>query len=162
MGRPSEQTGRRGPRSPGGAWRLAGGSLFGQDSRTNDARDNRFDASPYYSIGQSRELISQMLTSWFAEHYNDPSLVVYIEPARPRDTESRRADLEQLAKHGCVTINELRQAHGFDPVPWGNEAITIGQPTEAVDQPGEKGAGVNGQVFSRESRHERQGTLKLG
>src|SRR5262249_41829441 len=31
--------GSEGPQSPGGAWRLAGGSLFGQDSRTNDARE---------------------------------------------------------------------------------------------------------------------------
>lgn len=123
---------------------ILAGEIEGANRASAAVADENFCA---VTINPKIELISQMMTSWFAEHYNDPSLVVYIEPARPRDQESRRADLELLAKHGALEINELRAAFGFEKVPWGAQPVIVGKPIPDV-QPGQEGsAPSNGKFF---------------
>lgn len=71
-------------------------------------------------------LIGQTLTKWFRVHHDDPALVVWVEPPRPRDPDGKRADLEQLARFGAIRVNELRQEHGLPPDPEGNAWVKAG------------------------------------
>ncbi|QDU24033.1 phage portal protein [Urbifossiella limnaea] len=88
-------------------------------------------------------LIGQTLTKWFRVHHDDPGLVVWVEPPRPRDPDGKRADLEQLARYGAIRVNELRQEHGLPADPdgegWvkGTAAVAAGASAD-----GERRAGV--------------------
>jgi len=73
-------------------------------------------------------LIGQTLTKWFRVHHDDPALVVWVEPPRPRDPDGKRADLEQLARYGAIRVNELRQEHGLPPDPDGDEWVKSSAP----------------------------------
>jgi HK97 family phage portal protein len=61
------------------------------------------------------DLISQVLTAWFAPFFarKGEELAVWIEPARPHDTEERRAEFAMLQAVGGVTIEEMREAFGL-------------------------------------------------
>lgn len=96
-------------------------------------------------------LMSDTLTKWFRVHYEDPDLVVWIDPPRPRDPDGRRADLDQLIRAGAIRKNELRAEHGLDPLTpeeGGNDLVKAGSaPTSAAttqtgdraDKPGNPG-----------------------
>lgn len=68
-------------------------------------------------------LLSQCMTSWFRWYYSDPDLVVGMRPARARDGESRRHELDLLSKYGSITINELRAELGLGNIEGGDELI---------------------------------------
>ncbi len=81
-------------------------------------------------------LIGQTLTKWFRVHHDDPALVVWVEPPRPRDPDGKRADLEQLARYGAIRVNELRQEHGLPPDPEGDEWVKASAPAPAQAREG--------------------------
>jgi phage portal protein BeeE len=90
------------------------------------------------TINPLAELISEWMTKELPPRYDDPDVVCWIEPARPRDEEATRADMEQLAKYGCVTRNELRSIYNFPKLetPDGDELIPMarsGQPTAGAE-----------------------------
>lgn len=71
------------------------------------------------TCGPLCRLISDHLTAWFRVFFEDKSLVVWVDPPRPRDPDGRRADLQQLVAAGSITHDELRAEHGLDPLPGG-------------------------------------------
>jgi hypothetical protein len=64
------------------------------------------------------EKINEQLVPLF-----DPSgrLFVASEDPRPADVQSNRLQERQDLSLGVITINEVRQGRGMDPVPWGNQ-----------------------------------------
>jgi phage portal protein BeeE len=77
------------------------------------------------TINPKIAMISQCLTQWVAPHFGD-EVVAYIEEARADDPDSQRADREQLARYGAVSVNELRAASHLEPVEGGDALIEPG------------------------------------
>lgn len=75
------------------------------------------------TINPKLMLLNQCMTSWFRYYYSDPDLVVGMRFVRPRDAESRRQELDVLAKFGSITINELRGELGLGSVEGGDVLI---------------------------------------
>ncbi|MBP3957732.1 phage portal protein [Gemmata sp. G18] len=83
-------------------------------------------------------LISDHLTNFFRVVYEDASLVVWLEPPRPRDPDGRRADLQQLIGAGAIKVNELRAEHGLPADPDGDVWVKSGPaPVEQKPDPAE-------------------------
>ncbi len=59
---------------------------------------------------------------------------VWLEPARPSDPEQTRAELDQLAKYGGITVNELRAAYGFPEVEGGDLLIEPGHGADTMNK----------------------------
>lgn len=70
-------------------------------------------------------LLGQVMTKFFRVFADDPALVVWVEPPKPRDPDGRRADLDQLARCGALTVDELRAEHGLAPLPDGAGAALV-------------------------------------
>lgn len=77
----------------------------------------------YSTCGPLCVLIGQTATKWFRVHFSDADLLVWIDPPRPRDPDGRRADLDQLARAGAITKDELRAEHGLPPLPTGGDTL---------------------------------------
>lgn len=75
------------------------------------------------TINPKIELLSQCLTGWFSWRYSDPSLLVWVESARPRDEEAERARFGVAVKAGAVRINEVREFAGLPPLEKGGDAL---------------------------------------
>lgn len=77
------------------------------------------------------ELISASLTFDLAVKAGEPDLLIWVEPARTRDPDQQRSDLDQLAKYGALKVNELRAAYDLPPLdgPEGDELISQAGPT---------------------------------
>jgi phage portal protein BeeE len=86
-------------------------------------------------------LLSDHLTNFFRVHYEDPELVVWVEPPRPRDPDGRRADLQQLIGASAITVDELRAEHGLDPLPGGAGKALVKTSPAAAPQPDPATAG---------------------
>ena len=94
--------------------------------------------------------LGQTLTKWFRVHHDDPNLVVWVPPPEPRDPDGRRADLDQLARAGGITVNELRAEHGLPPIAGGDVLVKAppspapagGSPTPADGKASDPGAGL--------------------
>lgn len=78
-------------------------------------------------------LLSDSLTNFFRVHYEDASLVVWVEPPRPRDPDGRRADLQQLVQAAAITVDELRDEHGLPPLPGGAGRVLVRGPATGRD-----------------------------
>lgn len=76
------------------------------------------------------ELLSQVMTAWVSQRV-DKSLVVFIEPCVPNDPELRIKENEILAKHGAITINELRCAYNYAPIDGGDEFVGGGEESKS-------------------------------
>jgi phage portal protein BeeE len=70
-------------------------------------------------------LISAALTKWVAPRFGG-DVVAYLEEPRATDPDSDRADREQLARYGAITVNELRAAAHLEPLDDGDELIAAG------------------------------------
>ncbi len=93
------------------------------------------------TCGPICRLLSDHLTAWFRVFFEDESLVVWVDPPRPRDPDGRRADLQQLIGAGSVTVNELRQEHGLDPIDGGDVLVkTPAAPAQQQAAPAQQGA----------------------
>jgi HK97 family phage portal protein len=79
------------------------------------------------AINPLAELISQQLTRWARTRFDD-RVVCYVEPCVPADPDGKRANLDQLAKYGCLRKNELRAERGLPPLSedeGGDELIAV-------------------------------------
>jgi phage portal protein BeeE len=94
-----------------------------------------------YTVNPLAVLMSQTMTAFFQGYYQDPGLLVWIEPARTNDPDARRADLDQLIRAEAITKNELRAEHGLDPIPEGDEWVDA-PPGLTVHPHPEGGAGA--------------------
>jgi hypothetical protein len=79
----------------------------------------------YHTCAPICRFLSDHLTSWFRVYYRDDDLVVWIEPPRPRDPDNARADWDQLIRAGAVTLDEVRERIGLDPLPEGAGKILV-------------------------------------
>lgn len=68
-------------------------------------------------IGPLCELLSQALTEWLGPIFAaaGEKLVIWIEPPLARDAEQHVKEMDMLARHGAVTVDELRAAFGYPP-----------------------------------------------
>ena len=89
----------------------------------------------FSKCGPICRLIGDHLTNFFRVVYDDPSLVVWIDPPRPRDPDGRRADLQQLIGAGAVTLDELRAEHGFPALPDGAGKVLVRSGSPAPNPP---------------------------
>lgn len=81
------------------------------------------------------ELLSSTLTGWARYLYDDPNLVVWIEPCVPKDNEDLRANVETLARLGAISRNEARALLlGLEPLPDGDKPLV---PFNLVPEGGE-------------------------
>lgn len=88
---------------------------------------NLFTLTPLLSlIADSVNL--QLTWPFFGDDY-----FLELEPAKITDEEQRDRELDILGKLRCATVNEVRQAMGWEPIdePWGDERIG-----EAAQKPG--------------------------
>lgn len=89
----------------------------------------------FATCGPLCRLIGDHLTGWFRRFFEDESLVVWVDPPRPRDPDGRRADLQQLVGAGSITVDELRAEHGLDPLPGGAGTALVKAPAPATPAP---------------------------
>jgi phage portal protein BeeE len=63
------------------------------------------------------EVISLALTEWLGPAFAAPNerLVVWLEPPTAVDPELRLKEVDALARHGAITVDELRQSFGLGP-----------------------------------------------
>jgi phage portal protein BeeE len=74
-------------------------------------------------------LLSEIMTWFFAQLFNDTELLTYIEEAHPNDPDFALQEETFLQKAGAVGNNELRQRHGFPPAHGQDINLQPGQPT---------------------------------
>lgn len=67
-----------------------------------------------WTVNPKIELLSQTMTSWFRAMFNDPTLVVWIEPCVPHDVEMKLRWAQLLVKSGIATGDEIRELAPFD------------------------------------------------
>lgn len=111
-------------------------TTLGLDNDANRASAAIADETFTYSkCAPICRLISDHLTNFFRVVYSDASLCVWVEAPRPRDPDGKRADFDQLARYGCVSVDELRDAHGLPPLPDGKGAALVRAPAAANTNP---------------------------
>lgn len=90
------------------------GIVIGQVEGANRASSTEADRHFCdFTLNPKIELISQTLTSWCQWIFDDPSLIVWIEPCVPRDNDARRQWAALLAQNACLTGDELRSLSPF-------------------------------------------------
>jgi HK97 family phage portal protein len=99
------------------------------------------------TVNPKVELISQWLTRELPPRFDDPDVVVWLEECRPRDPEQTRAEMDQLAKYGCVTKNELRAVYSFPPLEQGGDELIQVKPAAPARPGGGEGGGDNRRSF---------------
>jgi hypothetical protein len=87
------------------------GEIEGANRASATVADEHFTT---WTVNPKIELLSQSMTEWFRWVFSDDSLVVWIEPCVPHDAEERRQWAGLLAKHSCITGDELRDLSPFD------------------------------------------------
>lgn len=118
------------------------GIILGQVEGANRASATVADEHFCFStLGPIVTQLGQALTRFLAAVYDDPDLLVWIDPPKPRDPDSRRADLDQLIRAGAVTLNELRAEHGLPPLADGDVPVKQ-SPSLALAAAADKGAGL--------------------
>jgi phage portal protein BeeE len=98
---------------------IIAGEIEGANRASALAASDHFNE---YTVNPKIELISQTMTAWLAPRF-EPGLVVWIERAEAVDPDAVRADRELLAKHGAVTLDELRGWYGLPPLPSGGDQL---------------------------------------
>jgi phage portal protein BeeE len=115
------------------------GVSIGINEDANRASSVVADESLVFNVvGPLAVLIGQTLTRAAARFFGDPDLVVWVEPPRPRNPDLELAEREQLARYGCLTVNEMRAEAGYDPRPGpeGDQLVKAG-PAPAAAPPRE-------------------------
>lgn len=79
----------------------------------------------FNTVNPTIELMSQVMTILVLPQFDTSGVyVLFIEPARPRDSELQQKSLTDGLTSGAVTINMfLTEALGYPPVPWGDAVI---------------------------------------
>ena len=108
------------------------GQVEGANRATATVADEHFCFS---TCGPVCVLIGQTLTKWLRVKYEDPDLLFWVEPPKPRDPDARRADLGQLATAAAITLDELRAEHGLPPLPDGKGAALVRASAPAAANP---------------------------
>jgi phage portal protein BeeE len=101
------------------------GIVLGQVEGAN--RASSVEASRHFiehTINPKLTLLSATMTEWFARMYQDPSLVVWIEPAVANDAEMAIKKMELACKHQVVLADELRDFAGLpQDDQWANTLV---------------------------------------
>lgn len=87
-----------------------------------------------HKINPVAEMVSATLTHDLCPKLGHDGLLLWIEPATANDPDQKRADLDQLAKYGAMTVNELRDARGLPPIDGGDVLIEPGVSLTALGQ----------------------------
>ncbi|HET6880435.1 MAG TPA: phage portal protein [Pirellulales bacterium] len=84
---------------------IAGAAGLGSRAESGEA-DRHF---VYQTVNPKIELLSRVLTIGVLPRFDASSdYVLFIEPARPRDSEMETREWEDGLKYACVTVNEFR------------------------------------------------------
>jgi len=99
------------------------------------------------NVNTKLELLGQCATQWLSDTFNDPSLVLWWEPATPVDPEHELQVMKELAAIGAISRNEARAKYGMPPIRGGD---SIGQSFTLQDVPVEvEKAPGRGRVLAR-------------
>ncbi|HEX7380248.1 MAG TPA: phage portal protein [Pirellulales bacterium] len=86
---------------------IAGAAGLGSRAESGEA-DRHF---VYQTVNPKIELLSRVLTHGVLPRFDTSGdYALFIEPARPRDSEMETREWEDALKYGCVTVNEFRAA----------------------------------------------------
>ena len=112
---------------------IAGAAGLGSRAESGEA-DRHF---VHQTVNPKIELLSRVLTicvlPQFASAAADGQYVLFIEPARPNDSEMECKEWEDGLKYACVTVNEYRShVLRLPPLPGGDVALL---PTAAAYAP---------------------------
>jgi phage portal protein BeeE len=100
---------------------IAGAAGLGSRAESGEA-DRHF---VYQTVNPKIEFLSRVLTTGVLPRFDDSGdYVLFIEPARPRDSEMESREWEDGLKYACVTVNEYRsQVLRLPPLPGGDVAV---------------------------------------
>ena len=73
-----------------------------------------------HTISPRHRMVEQKINEQLLENY-DPSLFVAFDECVPENKEFELQERKVNIELGYMTINELREKDGLDPVPWGDE-----------------------------------------
>lgn len=90
--------------------------VLGEIEGANRASATVADEHFCNTLNPKIELLSQVMTGWFAPHYGDPDLLVWLEECRAKDVDAERADWQQAIGAGAVTRDEVRARLGLAPL----------------------------------------------
>lgn len=76
-----------------------------------------------WNIRPKLALVEDRINMNLARPYYGVGVRVKFYNPVPSDRDQDRADQDLLAKHYALTINELREIHGYEPVPWGDRPL---------------------------------------
>jgi hypothetical protein len=100
---------------------IAGAAGLGSRAESGEA-DRHF---VYQTVNPKIELLSRVLTIGVLPRFDTSGeYMLFIEPARPRDSEMETREWEDGLKYACVTVNEFRTAVlRLPPLPSGDVAL---------------------------------------
>ena len=100
---------------------IAGAAGLGSRAESGEA-DRHF---VYQTVNPKIELLSRVLTIGVLPRFDaSGDYVLFIEPARPRDSEMESREWEDGLKYACVTVNEFRtHMLRLPPLPGGDVAV---------------------------------------
>lgn len=102
---------------------------LGEVENANKASATVADASFCSMLNPKLELLSQCMTAWGGPRFDDDSIVVWIEPCRPKDDEALRAMYNDAIKAKACSVNEYRrEVLGLPPIKGGD--VAYGSMTE--------------------------------
>jgi|GEM_PF-1144560 len=94
-----------------------------------------------FSIAPRLKRIEAKLNERLVPYYNEPRLVLAFDNCVPADDEYQLREDQAYVSMGVVTVNEVRQRKGLDPVPWGDEPMRPVLPVGATEDEDESGEG---------------------
>lgn len=121
------------------------GEIEGANRASSAAADSQHCDS---CINPKITFLSECMTMSLVPLFAAPgeNLVAYLEEAIPSDPDTDRANREQLARYGAISINEMRLANNLPPIHGGDVALVLGQwvPIRVIreDAPLPEGDGV--------------------
>jgi phage portal protein BeeE len=100
---------------------IAGAAGLGSRAESGEA-DRHF---VYQTVNPKIELLSRVLTIGVLPRFDaSGDFVLFIEPARPHDSEMETREWEDGLKYACVTVNEFRtHVLRLPPLPGGDVAL---------------------------------------
>lgn len=119
---------------------IINGELEGANRASAMAADDHFCDN---TVNPRIEVISQSLTAWAAPLYADSGerLVVWLEPARPRDRDANERLLNHALDHGAISLDDWRsEALNLPPLPGGAGQVRL-MPFNLIEVPLNQTAG---------------------
>lgn len=94
------------------------GVVAGQVEGVNRASSAAADAHFCNNLNPKIQLISEALTEHLGPMFSADGerLVIWIDKCQPNDAELKLKQLDLLARHSAITLDELREAVGFGPM----------------------------------------------